>query len=106
MYLLDFFQHQQTDPSPLIFDVHLTELMPVDDNEAHFSNYILVAHPVKEIINSARRSLLERVIEVDVYQLAVSDIICRLLRGPKIKRKRDVRRTLSTDLPSCLYVIL
>lgn len=61
-YLVNFFQHQRIDSSTLVFDVYLIELMSIRDDEVDFSNDVLVAHLVKEIIDFAYRRLLERVI--------------------------------------------
>jgi len=46
--------------------------VPVRGDGADFPNGVLVAHPVKEIVDPPRWGLLERVVWVDVYHLAVS----------------------------------
>jgi len=70
-YLINFFQYQRTYPSTLVFDIYLAELVPVCSKGADFPDGVLVAYPVKEIVNPARRRLLERVVWVDVDYLAV-----------------------------------
>jgi hypothetical protein len=70
-YLVNFFQHQGTDSSTLVFDVYLAELVLVRGDGADFPDDVLVAHPVKEIVDPARRRLLERVVWVDIHHLAV-----------------------------------
>ena len=72
VYLVDLLQHQRTDPSTFVFDVHLAELVPIRGNRADFPDGILVAHPVKEIVDPFGGRLLKRVVWVDVYHLAVS----------------------------------
>lgn len=101
-YLIDLFQHQRTDPPPLVFDEHLAELVPVCSHRADFPYGVLIAHPVKEIIDPARRSLSERVIWVDVHRFAVSRQIYGQWEIPRAQRK-GLRHTLSRDLPSDLY---
>ncbi len=61
-YLVDFFQYQRTNPSPLISNVHLTELVPVCGDRADFLDGILVAHPVRKVVDPTRGRLLKRVI--------------------------------------------
>lgn len=46
--------------------------MPIRGDEANFSNDVLVAHPMKEIVDFARKRLLERVVWIDIHHLAVS----------------------------------
>ncbi len=70
-YLVEFFQHQRTNPSTLIFDVHLAELVPICGDGADFPSGVLVAYPVKEVIDPARRRLLKRVAWVDVDHLTI-----------------------------------
>ena len=74
--LINFLKYQQTDPSPLVFDVHLAELIPVRDHRADFLDSVLITHPVKEVIDPAYRSLSERVIWIDVHRFAVPRKIC------------------------------
>jgi len=71
-YLVDLFQYQRIDSSTLVFDVYLAELMPVRDDGADFPNSVLIAQPVKEVVNPPRGGLSKRVVGVDVDQLAVS----------------------------------
>lgn len=71
-YLVDFFQYQRINPSALVFDVYLAELVPVRGDGADFPDGVLVAQPVKEVVNPPRGGLSERVVRVDVDQLAVS----------------------------------
>jgi hypothetical protein len=71
-YLVDFFQCPRIDPSALVFDVHLAELVPVRDDGADFPDGVLVAQPVKEVVDPPRGRLSERVVWVDVDHLAVS----------------------------------
>lgn len=59
-YLVNFFQHQRTDSSTLVFDVHLAKLVPIRGDEIDFSNGVLVTYLVKEAVDLARRRLLER----------------------------------------------
>ena len=76
VYLVNFLQNQRTDPSPLVFDIHLAELVPVCGHRADFPDGVLVAHPVEEVIDPICRSLSERVIGVDVHCFAVPRQIC------------------------------
>jgi len=62
VYLVDFLQHQQTDLSTLVFNVHLTELMSVSGDKADFSNSVLVAYSVKEVVDPVCKRLSEHVI--------------------------------------------
>jgi len=71
-YLVDFFQYQRIDPSALVFDVYLAELVPVRGDGADFPDGVLVAQPVKEVVDPPRGRLSERVVWVDVDHLAVS----------------------------------
>jgi hypothetical protein len=71
-YLVDFFQYQRIDSSTLVFDVHLAELVPVRGDGADFPDGVLVAQPVKEVVDPPRGGFSERVVWVDVDQLAVS----------------------------------
>ncbi len=61
-YLVDFFQYSRIDSSILVLDVHLIKLMPIRGDEANFSNNVLVAQLVKEVVDSSRERLFERVI--------------------------------------------
>ncbi len=81
-YLVNFFQHQRTDPSTLVFDVHLAELVPIRGGGADFPDGVLVAYPVKEVVDPARRRLLKRVVGVDVDQLAVPSKVHWSIGGP------------------------
>ena len=76
IYLVNFLQNQRTDPSPLIFDIYLAELVPVCGHRADFPDGVLVVHPVKEVIDPFYRSLSERVIGVDVHRFVVFRKIC------------------------------
>jgi len=49
--------------------------MSIHDDEADFLNDVLIAYSVKEVVDSARRRLLKRVIKINVNQLAVSSKI-------------------------------
>lgn len=71
-YLVDFFQYQRIDPSALVFDVYLAELVPVRGDGADFPDGVLVAQPVKEVVDPSRGGLSERVVWVDIDHLAVS----------------------------------
>ena len=70
-YLVDLFQHPGADPSTLVFDVHLAELVPVRGDGADLPDGVLVTQPVKEVVDPPRGGLLERVVRVDVHHLAV-----------------------------------
>jgi hypothetical protein len=63
-YLVDFFQYQRINPSALVFDVHLVELVPVRGDGADF--------PDGELVASPHWGLSERVVWDNVDQLAVS----------------------------------
>jgi len=104
IYLVDLFQHQRTDPSTPVFDVHLAELVPVGGDGANFPNRILVAHPVKEIVDPARRSLLERVVGVDIHHLAVPGKIRWSVGGPMERKGREGHSTYSLHRPSILFM--
>jgi len=71
-YLVDSFQYQRIDPSTFVFGVHLAELVPVRGDGADFPDGVLVAQPVKEVVDPPRGRLSERVVWVDVDHLAVS----------------------------------
>jgi len=103
-YLVDFFQHQRTDSPILIFDVYLAELVPVSSDRADFANSVLVAHPVKEIVDPPWRGLFERMVWVDVHHLAVPSKVPWSVGGPMEHKGKGIRRTLSIDLPfySCV----
>lgn len=105
-YLVDLLQYQRTDPSTFVFDIHLTELVPVRGDGADFADGVLVAHPVEEVVDPARRRLLERIEWVDVHHLAVPKKARRLVGGPTERGGRGIWRTLSIDLPFYSYVIL
>ena len=61
VYLVDFLQHQQTDLSTLVFNVHLT-VMSVSGDKADFSNSVLVAYSVKKVVDPVCKRLFEHVI--------------------------------------------
>lgn len=103
-YLVDLLQHHRTNSSTLVFDVHLAELVPVGGDEANFPNRILVAHPVKEIVDPARRSLLKRMVEVDVHHLAVPRKIRRSVGEPMERKGREGHSTYSLHRPSILFM--
>jgi len=71
-YLVNSFQYSRIDSSTLIFDVHLAELVPIRGDEANFSNDVLIAQSMKEVVDPPRERLSERVVWVDVDHLAVS----------------------------------
>jgi len=100
-YLVDLFQHQRTDPSTLVFDVHLAELVPVRGDGADFPDGVLVAHPVKEVVDSPRGGLLERVVWVDVHHLAVPSKVRRSV-GPI--QRMEGHSTYSLHRPSILFM--
>lgn len=103
-YLVDLLQHHRTNSLILVFDVHLAELMSVDDDEANFSNRILVAHSVKEIVDSARRSLLKRMIEIDVHHFAVSRKIRRSVEESMKRKERKKHSTYSLHRSFILFM--
>ena len=45
--------------------------MPVSGDGAHFPDGVLVANPVKEVIDPARRGLLKRIVWIDIDHLTV-----------------------------------
>ena len=71
VYFVDFFQYQWTNPSALVLDVDLTELVLVCHDGADFLDRVLVAYPVKEVVNPIRRRRLERIVRIDFHHLAI-----------------------------------
>lgn len=71
--------------------------MPVSGDGAHFPDGVLVANSVKEVVDPARRRLLERMIWIDVDHLAVPRKVRWSVGGSMKHEGRGIRRTLSTD---------
>ena len=80
--------------------------MPVRRDGADFPDGVLVANPVKEVVDPARRRLLERIVWIDIDHLAVPRKIRWSVGGSMEYEGRGIRRALSIDLPSYSCVIL
>lgn len=106
VYLVDLFQHKGANPSTLVLDIYLAELVPVCRDRADFPDGVLIANPVKEVVDPARRRLLERIVWVDIDHRAVPGKIRWSVGGSMEHEGRGIRRTLSIDLPSYSCVIL
>lgn len=88
-YFVDFFQHQQADSLTLVLDVHLIKLMPVCGDKADFSNRVLIAYSVKEVVDPLCRDLLECVVWVDVHHLAVFSKVHQSVQLIEQKKKHS-----------------
>lgn len=78
--------------------------MSVNDDEANFLNCILVAHSVKEIVDSARRSLLKCIIKIDVHHLAVFRKIQQSVEESMKRKEREKHLTYSLHRSFILFM--
>lgn len=70
-YIVDLLQGQRIDPSTLPPDVELAQLMPVGLDRADFLDGVLVAHPVKVVLDAALHCFRESVMGIDVDGVAI-----------------------------------
>ena len=52
IYIVDLLQGQRTDPSTLLLDVELAQLMLVGFNRTNFLDGVVVIYSMKEVLNS------------------------------------------------------
>ena len=70
-YIVDFLQGQWTDPLTFPFDVELAQLMPVGLDGTDFLDGVVVAHPMKKVLDSTHHRPSECVIRIDVDGVAI-----------------------------------
>ncbi len=70
-YIVDFFQGQGTDPSTLLFDVELAQLMPVGLDRTDFLDGVVVIYPIEKVLDSTLYRPFEGVKGIDVDGVAI-----------------------------------
>ena len=70
-YIVYFLQGQWTNPSTFPFNVELAQLMPVDLDETNFLDRVVVAHPMKKVLDSTHHRPSKCVVRIDVDDIAI-----------------------------------
>ena len=64
-------QDQRTDPSTLLFNIKLTQLIPIGLDQTNFLNEVVITHPIKKVLDSTLYRPFEYIIEIDIDDIAI-----------------------------------